>query len=70
MLEGAHQIPVDSEFDCLKGCHFLSVIPPCKGKENHKSDVLSVTKAKLGKNLVIIAKPVKIIQDCALRHVS
>ena len=29
-LEDAHQIPADSEFDRLKGCHFLSVIPPSK----------------------------------------
>ena len=33
MLEDAHQIPVDSEFDRLKGSHFLSVIKPSKSKE-------------------------------------
>ena len=26
MLEDAHQIPADSQFDLLKGCHSLSVI--------------------------------------------
>ena len=30
MLEDAHQIPADSECDCLKGSHFLPVIPPSK----------------------------------------
>ena len=33
MLEEAHQIPADPEFDRLKGRHFLLVIPPSKSKE-------------------------------------
>ena len=49
MLEDAHQIPADSEFDRLKGCHFLSVIKPSKSKEKPQKRCIVCYKNKARK---------------------
>lgn len=64
----AHKIPADSEFYRSKGRCFLSILPPTKSKEKLEKRYVVCYKTKFGKNLVIIAKIVKIIQDCALHH--
>ena len=56
MLEDTQQIPADSEFHRLKGCHFLSVIPPSKTKEKPQNRCVASYKNKFRKVLVIIAK--------------
>ena len=49
MLEDAHQIPADSEFDQLKGRHFLSVISPSKSKEKPQKRCVVCYKNKVRK---------------------
>ena len=49
MLEDAHQIPADSEFDHLKGCHFLSVIKSSKSKEKPQKRCIVCYKNKARK---------------------
>ena len=49
MLEDAHQITADSEFDRLKGRHFLSVIPPSKSKEKPQKRCVVCYKNKVRK---------------------
>ena len=50
MLKDVHQIPVDSGFDRLKGCHFLSVNHPAREKKPkkppHKRDVCYKNKVR------------------------
>ena len=54
--------------EMLEDAHQIPV--SASTKKNHRRDVLPVTKRKFGKNFVINSKTVKIIQDCALHHVS
>ena len=54
--------------EMLEDAHQIPV--SASTKKNHRRDVLPVTKRKFGKNFVINSKTVKIIQDCALDHVS
>ena len=49
MLEDAHQISADSEFDCLKGRHFLSVIPSSHSKEKPQKRCVVCYKNKFRK---------------------
>ena len=49
MLEDAYQTPVDSEFDHLKGHHFLSVIKPSKSKEKPRKRCVVCYKNKARK---------------------
>ena len=49
MLEDTHQISADSEFDCLKGRHFLSVIPPSHSKEKPQKRYVVCYKNKFWK---------------------
>ena len=64
-LEDAHQIPADSEFDCLKGPHLLSAIPPSKSKEKpqnrcgvcykkQSSERVSLSLQKLSRSSMIV----------------
>ena len=49
ILEEAHQIPADSEFDRLKGHHFLSVLPPSKSKGKPQKRCIVCYKNKVCK---------------------
>ena len=54
MLGGAHKIPADTKFDCVKERHFLQSHHQRKAKKNHKRDPLPATRRKFVKNLVIV----------------
>ena len=49
MLEDAQKMPADSEFDRLKGHHFLSVIPSSKSKEKPQKRCVVCYKNKVRK---------------------
>ena len=47
MLKDAQQIPAQSEFDCLKGRQFLSLLPPSKSKEKPQKRCVVCYKNKV-----------------------
>ena len=71
MLEDAHQIPADSEFDRLKGRHFLFSNTTQQEQRKTTKEMCRLSEKQNSKRILLtIAKTVKIIQDCTLDHVS
>ena len=71
MLEDRRKRRVDAEYGRLKARHFLSVCTTkCEQRKTTNKIRCLLQEQKFGTNLVIIAKIVKIVQDCALHRVS
>ena len=69
MLEDTHQIPEDSEFYRLKGCHFLPVIPPSRTKEKPQKEMCRLLQKQSSERILLSLQNCQ-DHDCVLYHVS
>ena len=56
MLEDAHQLPADSQFDLLKGCHSLSVITTHQEQRKTTTKICCLLQKQISRRISLSLK--------------